>query len=167
LDADGGSSRGADQHSGPGTPKQAGGLFLQGTKAFILNSTIANNSAPYAAAVNEYSNNATGSLDFVNVTLFGNSATTVNTALEIGNDISGTFLNSTIAGNTGGIGSGAGIKLTNTIIANNGTTNCSKSHPAGSGNIQYPSGGTACTAVLSMKIQSLDRFRTMADLPIL
>jgi hypothetical protein len=132
--------------TGAGSPKQAGGLYLQGTKASITDSTIANNSAPYAGAVNEYSNNSAGTLDLVNVTISGNSSTAVKTVLEIADDISGTFLNSTIAGNTGGIGSGAGLKLTNSIVANNGTTNCSKSHPNGGGNIQYPSGGTACTA---------------------
>jgi len=134
--------------TGSGSPKQAGGLYLQGTKASITNSTIANNSAPYAGAVNEYSNNSAGSLDLMNVTISGNSSTAVKTVLEIADDISGTFLNTTIAGNTGGIGSGAGIKLTNTIVANNGTTNCSKSHPNSGGNIQFPSGGTACSAAI-------------------
>jgi hypothetical protein len=132
--------------TGSGSPKQAGGLYLQGTKAFIADSTIANNSAPYAGAINEYGNNSAGSLDLVNVTVSGNSSTAVKTVLEIADDIGGTFLNSTFAGNTGGIGSGSAIKLTSTIVANNGTANCSKSHPSGGGNIQYPSGGTACTA---------------------
>ena len=129
----------------PSTPKQAGGLYLQGTRAFILNSTVANNSAPYAGAINEYSNNGAGSLDLVNVTISGNSSTAVKTVLEIDDNVTGTFLNATIASNTGGIGSGAGITLSNTIIADNGTSNCSGSHPTGGGNIQHPSGGTACT----------------------
>jgi len=133
---------------GSGTPKQGGGLYLQGTKASISESTIANNAAPYAGAINEYSNNSSGSLNLLNVTISGNSSAAVKTVLEIGDDINGALLNSTIAGNTGGIGSGAGLKLANTIVANNGTTNCARSHPNGGGNIQYPTGGTACTAAV-------------------
>ncbi len=132
--------------AGSASPKQAGGLYLQGTKATLTSSTIVNNAAPYAGGINEYSNNSAGSLNLTNVTISGNSSTAVSTVLEIGDDIGGNFLNTTIAGNTGGIGSGSGIKLANTIMANNGTVNCSKSHANGNGNVQYPPGGTTCAA---------------------
>jgi expansin (peptidoglycan-binding protein) len=131
---------------GSSGPRQAGGLYLQGTAALITNSTIATNSAPYAAGLNEYANLGSGSLDTVNVTLAGQAGA----ALVVADDIGGTLQNSTISGNTRGIDAGQGLTLANTIVAGNQEGNCSATHPDGGGNLQFPAGGTPCTAGITI-----------------
>lgn len=124
------------------TTSHTGGLYLQGAKAVIRDSTVAANAAGFAAGIFATPNAAGNSLDLVNVTVTGQAGT----GLEIDPAISGTFLNSTIAGNQRGISSGALVELTNSIVAGNSAGDCTAGHPSGGGNVQFPAGGTACTA---------------------
>ena len=121
---------------------QGGGFYIQGTRATVSNTTVAKNSG-YGAGINEYPNAGNGSLDLTNVTLNGQEK---GAALEIDNSITGTVTNCTIAGNPTGIGAGSGLKLTNTVLVNNATASCTKTHPSGGGNLQFP-GGSAMACV--------------------
>jgi hypothetical protein len=120
----------------------SGGLYLQGTAALIRDSTISGNSAAFAAGVFVFPNAAGNSIDLLNVTLSGNQGS----ALEIDDAILGTLVNSTIAANTNGIGSGAMVALRNTIVAGNSGGNCSGKHTGGGGNLEFPQGsGSGCS----------------------
>jgi hypothetical protein len=121
--------------------KHTGGLYIQGTKATISNTTIATNMAGFAGGVFVTPNAAGNSIDLVNVTFNRNGST----ALEIATDITGSALNCTFEGNDQGIGGGPKVSLTNSIIANN-KTNCSTMHPGSGGDVQFPMGGTACAS---------------------
>jgi hypothetical protein len=121
--------------------KHTGGLYIQGTKATISNSTIAANVADFAGGVYVTPNAAGDSIDLVNVTL----ADHASTALEVAADIDGSLSSCTVAGNGKGLSGGPKLKITNSVIAGNTGGNCTATHPSGGGNIQFPQGGTACT----------------------
>jgi hypothetical protein len=138
------------------TKGQGGGLYLQGTAAAITGTTIAGNSAAYAAGLNEYLDMGGGSLAMVNVTLAGHQGT----ALELDDGLLGSLTNCTVAGNLTGLSGGGKLTLANTLIAGNTTANCSESHPDMGGNVQFPMGGTACAAGVSFGDPKLG---TLAD----
>jgi hypothetical protein len=108
----------------------------------ITGTTIAGNSAAYAAGLNEYTNMGVGSLDMVNVTVANHQGT----ALEIDDAVGGSLENCTVAGNVTGLGAGGKLSLANTILAGNTTANCTESHADLGGNVQFPEGGMACAA---------------------
>jgi hypothetical protein len=124
------------------TKGQGGGLYLQGSQVAITGTTIANNSAAYAAGLNEYTNQGVGSLDMVNVTV----ANHPGTGLEIADDVGGTLARCTLAANVTGLSGGGKLSLADTILASNTTANCTESHAGSGGNLQFPEGGTACAA---------------------
>lgn len=126
--------------------KQGGGLYIQGTRAAISNTSIVGNSATSGPGINEYPNAGVGTLDLTNVTLSGHMP---GPALDIADAITGTLTNCTIAGNATGIANGAGLGLANTIVAGNSTAACTKSHSSSGGNIQFPQ-GTACSAGITI-----------------
>jgi hypothetical protein len=122
----------------------AGGVYVQGAVTTTLrDSTVSGNVAGFAAGVFVVPNaGVANALAMVNDTLSGNQGT----ALEIDTAITGSILNSTIAGNTRGISSGPMVSLKNTIVSGNSSGNCGSTHPSGGGNIAFPAGGTACTS---------------------
>jgi hypothetical protein len=123
--------------------KTGGGLYLRGTKTSLSNSTIAANMGDLVGGVSVNAGTTGGSIDLVNVTLNRNAAA----ALSADATITGSLRNCTIAVNDVGIAGGAQIVVANSIIANNDMMNCTDAHPSGGGgDIQFPQGGTACTA---------------------
>jgi hypothetical protein len=122
------------------TKGQGGGLYLQGTAVAITGTTIADNAAAYAAGLNEYTDMGGGSLEMVNVTVAGH----MGTGLEIADDVGGSLENCTVAGNLTGLSGGGALSLANTIVSGNTTANCTESHADKGGNVQFPTGGTAC-----------------------
>ena len=129
------------------TAMQGGGLYIQGTRATVSNTTVANNSG-YGAGINEYPNAGVGSLELTNVTLTGQLK---GAALEIDNNISGSVTSCTIASNPTGIAGGSSLRLTNTLVVNNTTAGCTKTHTGGAGNLQFP-GGNAMPCVSGITI---------------
>jgi hypothetical protein len=96
-------------------------------------------------------------VSFANVTIANNTAAGGG-GVWFANAVTGTFTNVTIAGNTGDglFGGDGGVKLLNTIVANNvrgtldGTTNCAKAHGGGGANLQFPMAGTACAPAITI-----------------
>jgi hypothetical protein len=126
----------------------AGGLYLENVTITMSGTTISNNSAHFGGGI-WIGQSAVGNL--TNVTIANNTASGGG-GVWFANAVTGTFLNVTVAGNTGDglFGGDTGVKLQNTIVANNvrgtldGTTNCAQAHASGGPDIQYPQAGTAC-----------------------
>ena len=129
----------------------AGGIYLQGTKIQLTNSSVTRNTAngPGGMYVGPGS-----VLNMTNTTVPNNTAvTSLGGGLFIDNSVSGEILNSTIAGNqtpgpysfgAGIAGGSATVLLGNTIIANNtvgnayNPINCTSKLGNLGGNLQYP-----------------------------
>jgi len=131
----------------------AGGLYLEGLRLEITNSTISRNAAFYNGGI--WIN--AGQAQLTNVTIADNEATGSNGGgVWLGNNPTGTMLNCTIANNrstaagqVAGAIFGGGLTLVNTIVANNTamyTPTCSVARSDGSGNLQWPM-GSLCTAM--------------------
>jgi hypothetical protein len=132
----------------------AAGMYLENLQLGITNTTISNNTGHYGGGL------WAGQSDILalqNVTIANNTASGGG-GIWFANDITGTILNCTIAGNTGDglFGGDTGVKLEDTIIANNvrgtldGTTNCANQHASGAPDIQFPAAGTMCTPDATM-----------------
>jgi hypothetical protein len=136
----------------PGADSQAGGLYLQGLQLAISDSTIANNAASSTGGAFIWTNPGSQTLDMINTTVAGNHARTgLGAGLSINNDITGQLHHVTIAYNSNegptsfasAISGGAGVSITNSIIADNTkvfiweNTSCNVTH-SGSGSVQWP-----------------------------
>lgn len=139
-------------------PSQAGAIYLQGTAIAMTNTSITNNRARFAAAMSVYEHGgpAPGVLDMTNVTIANNQVWEqtpfTNTGLvggvNVGDRVTGTWVNVTIVGNKAQFASGIGgastrLSIRNTIIANewlNDYTplNCNGASANGSANLQWP-----------------------------
>jgi len=151
-----------DHLNEPGETSLCGGLYLQGTSVTITDSTISDNIATGTGGlwVNEHGA-APGSLDMTNVTVANNAVyehpalgdTGLAGGIWVGDGVTGTLLNCTIAGNFAQFGAGiTGIEplvLLNTIVANTSSNlyvpiNCTNLPPgagapaSGMGNLQWP-----------------------------
>jgi hypothetical protein len=132
----------------------AAGLYLEYVTINMNGTTISNNTGHYGGGI-WIGQSAIANL--TNVTIANNTASGGG-GVWFANGVTGTFLNVTVAGNTGDglFGGGTGVKLQNTIIANNvrgtldGTTNCAQQHGSGGPNLQFPSGGTQCTPSITV-----------------
>ena len=113
-----------------GKPSHGGAGYLQGAVITLANTTIANDRAGFAAGLYVNAMNGMGSLDATNLTVTG---MTTGDGLTIEN-LGGTLLDATIAGNQRGIGGAAKLTLTNTVLAN--TTDCDVPALGGTGSIQ-------------------------------
>jgi hypothetical protein len=126
----------------------AAGLYLENVTLTMSGTTISNNTGHYGGGI-WCGQSAT--IAFTNVTIAGNTAAGGG-GVWFANGVTGTMLNCTIAGNVGDglFGGDAGVKLQNTIVANNargtldGTTNCAKAHGQSGPNLQFPGAGTLC-----------------------
>jgi hypothetical protein len=142
-----------DGNSVDATSGNAGGLYLEYAAITMTATTISNNTANYGGGF-WAGHNAIA--DLTNVTIADNSAN-MGGGVWFAGGITGRFVNCTIAGNQGdGLFNGdTGVTLQNTIVADNlhGTmdsaTNCSYAHGDGGGDLQWPSGATACTASIT------------------
>jgi hypothetical protein len=142
-----------DGNSVDATTGNAAGLYLENVTINLSGTTISNNTGHFGGGI-WCGQSATA--NFSNVTIANNTASGGG-GVWFANGITGTFLNCTIAGNTGDglFGGDTGVKLQNTIVANNvrgtldGTTNCAKAHGSSGPDLQFPTGGTQCTSTIS------------------
>jgi hypothetical protein len=142
-----------DGNSADPTGGLAGGLYLENTTITMTATTISNNKAHFGGGL-WAGQSAVANL--VNVTIANNTAD-LGGGVWFANQVTGLFLNVTIAGNAGdGLNGGdTGVILSNSIVANNvrgsvdGTTDCAKGHGANGPDLQWPSGGTPCTALIT------------------
>jgi len=121
-------------------PSHGGAAYLQGAIVTITNTTVADDSASFAAGLYVNGMNGMGSLDATNLTVTGMPGD----GFTIESSIAGTLLNSTIAGNGRGIAGAGTMTLVNTLVAGN-TTNCQGQPSDGGGNLQFP--GTSCGGI--------------------
>ncbi len=136
-------ANGVDETSG-----NAGGLYLENVTITMSGTTISNNRAHFGGGI-WIGQSAVGNL--TNVTIANNFASGGG-GVWFANQVTGTFENVTVAGNTGDglFGGDTGMKLKNTIVANNvkgtldSTTNCAKAHASAGPNMQFPGTGTQC-----------------------
>jgi CSLREA domain-containing protein len=123
-----------------GAAGNGGGLFTSGVQIAISGTTFSGNSTGGSGGA-IYNNGIGGPL--TNVTVSGNTSPTA-VVFNFGETLS--FVDSTIASNTGGgiqTQTGSATTLTNTIVANNGT-NCAGTGTTTNGgtNLQFP--GSSC-----------------------
>jgi hypothetical protein len=131
----------------------AAGLYLEYVTIDMSGTTISNNTGHYGGGI-WIGQSAIANL--TNVTIANNTAAGGG-GVWFANGVTGTLLNVTVAGNTGDglFGGDTGVKLQNTIVANNlrgtldGTTNCAKQHGSSGPNLQFPSAGTQCTSSIT------------------
>jgi hypothetical protein len=131
----------------------AAGLYLENVTINMSGTTISNNTGHFGGGI-WCGQSAT--TNFSNVTIANNTASGGG-GVWFANAVTGTFLNCTVAGNTGDglFGGDTGVKLQNTIVANNvrgtldGTTNCAKAHGTSGPDLQFPAGGTQCTSSIT------------------
>jgi hypothetical protein len=132
----------------------AGGLYLENVTIQMTGTTIANNSANYGGG---FWIGQSAIANLVNVTIANNTAN-MGGGVWFANQVTGTFLNCTVVGNQGDglFGGDTGVKLQNSIVANNPagnldhSTNCQKQHASAGPNMQFPSGGGAqCTTTVT------------------
>jgi hypothetical protein len=128
-----------------GQPSHGGAAYLQGANVTIANTTVARTQAGFAAGIYVNPMNGRGTIDATNLTVTGVGGD----AFVLEDGVTGTLLNSTVAGNTRGItgGGAAGMKLTNSIVAGQTGANCTAAPQDGGGNVQFP--GTTCGAAAS------------------
>ena len=132
----------------------AAGLYLEYVTINMSGTTISNNTGHYGGGI-WIGQSAIANL--TNVTIANNTAAGGG-GVWFANAVTGTLLNVTVAGNTGDglFGGDTGVKLQNTIVANNlrgtldGTTNCAKQHGSSGPNLQFPSAGTQCTSSITV-----------------
>ncbi len=137
---------------------QAGAIYLQGTAIAMTNTSITNNRARFAAAmaVYEHGGPAPGAIDMTNVTIADNlvweqdpfTDTGLVGGINVGDRVTGSWLNVTLVGNKAQFASGIGgsstrLTIRNTIIANDWLNdftplNCNGSPANGASNLQFP-----------------------------
>lgn len=145
-----------DNRIGDSQASQAGGLYLQGLQTKITNTTIAGNEANQAGGMFVWTNPGAQTLDMTNVTVADNRAHGgLGAGLTIHDQIGGRLHHVTIVrnGNDGetsfasAIAGGAGLTITNSIVADNHktftweNTSCNRTL-AGTGNFQWPAQNT-------------------------
>jgi hypothetical protein len=131
---------------------QAGGLYLQGLQATIVDSTISENTSASRGGMTVFENPGTQTLNMTNVTLANNFATgNLGAGMAVADGITGALRHLTIVrnSNTGSasfgsaIAGGAGLTLDNSLIVDNEkvfiweNTSCTATH-SGNGNVQWP-----------------------------
>ncbi|MEM1182687.1 MAG: choice-of-anchor Q domain-containing protein [Acidobacteriota bacterium] len=131
---------------------QAGGLYLQGLQATIVDSTISGNSSQSRGGMTVFTNPGTQTLMMRNVTLADNFATgNLGAGMAVDNAITGSLEHVTIVrnGNSGefsfasAIAGGAGLTVDRSLIVDNEkffefeNTSCNVTH-TGAGNVQWP-----------------------------
>ena len=123
-----------------GQPSHGGAAYLQGANVTVANTTVARTTAGFAAGIYVNPMNGRGTLDATNLTVTG----VAGDAFVLEDGVTGTLLNTTVAGNTRGItgGGAAGMTLTNSIVAGQSGANCTAAPMDGGGNVQFP--GTSC-----------------------
>jgi hypothetical protein len=132
----------------------AAGLYLEHVTIAMSSTTISNNTGHFGGGLWAGQSSIA---NLTNVTVANNTASGGG-GIWFANQVTGTLLNCTIAGNTGDglFGGDTGVKLQNTIVANNlrgtldSTTNCAKAHGSSGPNLQFPSGGTECVAGITI-----------------
>lgn len=137
---------------------QAGAVYLQGTAITMTNTSITNNRARFAAAMSVYEHGgpAPGVIDMTNVTIANNlvweqdpfTETGLVGGINVGDRVTGAWVNVTIVGNKAQFASGIGgastrLTIRNTIIANDWLNdftplNCNGMPANGSANLQWP-----------------------------
>ncbi len=143
-----------DGNSVDATTGNAAALYLQDVTINLSGSTISNNQGHFGGGI---WCGQSAVLNFQNVTIANNTASGGG-GVWFANAVTGTLLNCTVAGNTGDglFGGDTGVKLQNTIIANNvrgtldGSTNCAKAHSGAGTNLQFPAAGTACAPMIDL-----------------
>lgn len=143
-----------DGNSVDASSGNAAGLYLENVTLTLSGSTISNNTGHYGGGI-WCGQSAT--IAFTNVTIANNTAAGGG-GVWFANGVTGTLLDCTIAGNVGDglFGGDTGVKLQNTIVANNargtldGTTNCAKAHAASGPNLQFPGAGTLCAPAITI-----------------
>ncbi len=143
-----------DSNTVDATTGNAAGLYLEDVTINMSSTTISNNTGHYGGGL--WAGHA-AIANLTNVTIASNTASGGG-GVWFANQVTGTILNCTIAGNTGDglFGGDTGVKLEDTIIANNvrgtldGTTNCAAQHGGTGANLQYPSEGTMCAANITI-----------------
>ncbi|MEM7352049.1 MAG: right-handed parallel beta-helix repeat-containing protein [Acidobacteriota bacterium] len=138
-------------HGNSGT-LQAGGLYLQGLQATIVDSTISANTSASRGGMTVFTNPGAQTLTMTNVTLADNFATgNLGAGMAVDDAITGTLSHLTIVrnGNSGefsfasAIAGGAGLTVERSLIVDNSkvfefeNTSCSVTH-TGDGSIQWP-----------------------------
>jgi hypothetical protein len=137
---------------------QAGAVYLQGTAITMTNTSITNNRARFAAAMAVYEHGAPapGVIDLTNVTIANNlvweqepfTETGLVGGINVGDRVTGSWVNVTLVGNKAQFASGIGgastrLTIRNTIIANDWLNdftplNCNGTSANGSANVQWP-----------------------------
>jgi hypothetical protein len=143
-----------DSNSVDATSGNAAGLYLENVMITMSGTTISNNTGHFGGGI-WCGQSAT--VNFTNVTIANNTASGGG-GVWFANGVTGTFLNSTVSGNVGDglFGGDTGVKLQNSIIANNtrgtldGTTNCAQQHGSSGPNMQFPAAGTQCAPMVTM-----------------
>ena len=142
-----------DGNSVDATTGNAGGLYLENVTINMTATTISSNSAHYGGGI------WIGQSAIANLTndTIANNTATMGAGVWFANQVTGNFVNCTIAGNqnNGLFGGDTGVKLQNTIVADNTaqsggdwdhSTNCQNQHASAGPVIQYPTGnGANCT----------------------
>lgn len=131
---------------------QAGGLYLQGLQATIVDSTLSGNTSQSRGGMTVFTNPGTQTLDMTNVTVADNFATgNLGAGMAVDDAITGTLSHLTIVrnGNSGefsfasAIAGGAGLTVERSLIVDNEkvfefeNTSCNVTH-AGTGTVQWP-----------------------------
>lgn len=136
----------ANNYSGPGF-SGGGGIYNDGGILTINNSTFSGNTAAGSAG-GIY--NYTGTLTVNNSTFSGNSVGGGSSGGGVANWGTGAINNSTFSGNSAG-SNGGGIQnfsgtltVKNSILANNGSKDCSGSIATATNNLIQSTGATAC-----------------------
>jgi hypothetical protein len=142
---------------------QAGAIYLQGTAIAMTNTSITNNRARFAAAMSVYEHGgpAPGAIDMTNVTIADNlvweqdpfTETGLVGGINVGDRVTGSWLNVTLVGNRAQFASGIGgsstrLTIRNTIIANDWLNdftplNCNGESANGASNLQFPANNMA------------------------
>lgn len=133
-----------DGNSVDTTTGLAGGLYLEHTVITMSGTTISGNAAHYGGGI--WVGQSAVAL-FTNVTISGNTAE-LGAGVWFAGGITGTLLNCTVAGNQkeGLFGGDTGVKLQNSIVANNSSYSCEKVHGSAPPNIVFPGSPGTCTS---------------------
>ncbi len=125
---------------------QAGGLYLQGLQATIVDSTVADNVASSTGGMFVWTNPGAQTLAMTNVTVAGNRARTgLGAGMTVASGVTGTLHQVTIARNhndgatsfASALAGGGGLAITNSLIADNSKvfvwedTSCNVTHAGG------------------------------------
>jgi predicted outer membrane repeat protein len=148
--------RGAGAMFSGNTAKGAGGGISAHIGVTLNQALFLRNTATGAGGALWVSASAQSRLS--NALVLRNSAAASGGAI-LGGDLA--LINSTLAGNTGGVAAAAGgLTIANTILSQNGGANCTGSITNVSGNLQY--GDTSCGAAVAVGDPELDTYAAPA-----